>query len=415
MALDLGDAPDWIDPEKKRRIQRNEHPYAQNPAFPQQKPARRSGAPYKNPDNPAQPEPTQHYGELITSHVYPEIIRKVHQYTGEHPRQTGKPMLQMKMMQALMRAIQLERPHRQELEQAAVEICLNLPEFRDARAAIQAGHLRIDAHLVDPPQMAQVGDRRGDEQEAAADRMQNEPEEPDEQQAQELGLHVPEIQQEFSAEADKRRFVNMLIQGAAINKNYAYHEIADRLRQIDPNILQTYGTAMSIAELCYWTEPEEQLNMVSGGGAGGIEEIDNEDGVWVVRAYAIVFPVLIQEITKGLYEFLAHNEDDPEDVRKYTYGKVDTLGNEQWDIMKGPGVWRHLNHIVNSLGGAEYMGRIFRHLVTLPSGEFSQLMREILQEAPGGSDYIRRIIAEIRAEEGQNESQSKRIIRQTPD
>ena len=463
MALDIGDRPDWIDPRKKRQIQQRQDPFSQNPAWPRQKPVRRPGAPYQPEEPPERHDPTQHYGELVASHVYPAIVDKVQQYTGRNPRTTNPGELAGVMMQALMQAMRIEQPHRQRLEQAAVRVVLGLPEFRDAAQAIQDGDLRIEAKLVEPPEMQEVGERRAAAPEApepeapperprgrgARDRMRVEPEEPDEAQAQEMGLHVPQIRQEYDAEAGKRRFVNALIQGGAINKNYAYHEIADELRAINPQILTLYGKAMSIAELMYWSMPEQTLNQMMGqGGPGGMEEIVQEpkqaqpppeqepeeeqeppdfaqhpdlpaapdeaqEKVWVVKAYAICFPVLIQEIVKGLYEFLAHNEDEPEEIRGYAYGKSDTLGNEQWDIMQGPGIWRHLNHLVNQANGTEYMGRVFRHLVTLPTGQFNELMREILSETPRGRQFIQHLVQEIRNEDAgrQQESLAFRLIR----
>jgi hypothetical protein len=460
MALDIGDTPDWIDPQKKRKIQQQRDPFSENPAWPQQKPARRAGPPYQQEEPPARPDPTNHYGELVASHVYPAIMQKVQHYTGRNPRQLNPQQLLGTMQQSLMQAMQMEQPHKEELEQAAVRVVLGLPEFRDAAAAIQHGTLRIDAQLVHPMAMQRAGQLRAHDQPAQEDpeeepeqdqderrrAMHVDPEEPEEEQAQEMGLQVPQIRQEYDEEAHKRRFVNMLIQGAAINKNYAYHEIADELRAINPQILNLYGRAMSIAELVYWMMPEEDLNQMMGmSGPGGTEEISYERGepdlghapelpgegggegggqegeaeqelptIATIHARGICFPVLVQEIVKGLYEFLSFTEDDPDEVREYGHGKADTLANEQWDIMQGPGIWRHLNHLVNQANGAEYMGRVFRHLVTLPTGQFNQLMREILAETPTGRDYIRRVVAEIR-EEGQGQQNENKARKLFPD
>lgn len=422
MALDLGDTPDFIDPEKRRKIERGQHPYADNPAFPTEKPAHRPGAPFK--DAPNRRDPTRSYSELVSSHVYPEIMRKVQQYTGRNPRQMDPHQLTMIMMQAMQQATRAEANHREELEQAAVEIVLSLPEFSGAREAVEAGDLKIVAKLLDPQAMMQQMQQRirgaepeePDEEAEPQGQMQVEPGEESDEERAELGLDVPEIRGEYDAEAKKRRFINMMIQGAAINKNYAYHQIADQLRAIDPNLLDTYGKLMSIGELMYWMAPEDMFNQMqgSGQGGGGMEEVTpEEDGTYTIRASAMVFPVLIQELAKGLYEFLSHNEDDPEDVRKYAYDKGDTLGGEQWDIMKGPGVWRHFNHLVTQANAAELMGKIYRHIVTLPTGEFNELMQEILRETPRGRQYIQQLVAEIRAEEGnqRNESEAYRLFK----
>ena len=421
MALDLGDAPDWIDPEKRRKIERDEHPYSDNPAFPKEKPAHRPGAPFK--DAPNRRDPTRNYGELVTSHVYPEIVRKVQQYTGRNPRQMNPQQLVMMMSQAMQQAVRSEANHRPELEQAAVEVVLSLPEFRDAREAVESGDLKIVARLLDPQAMMQQMQQRirgaapdEEQEEEPQGQMQVEPDEESPEEQEQLGLNVPEIRGEYDAEAKKRRFVNMMIQGAAINKNYAYHQIADQLRAIDPNILDTYGKLMSIGELMYWIAPEDVFNQMqgSGQGGGGMEEVTpEEDGTYTIHATAMVFPVLIQELAKGLYEFLSHNEDDPDDVRKYAYDKGDTLGGEQWDIMKGPGVWRHFNHLVSQADASELMGKIYRHIVTLPTGEFNELMQEILRETPRGRQYIQQLAAEIRGEENgqRQESQAFRLIK----
>ena len=419
MALDLGDAPDWIDPQKRNKLERGGHPYADNPAFPTEKPAHRPGAPFK--DAPNRRDPTRNYSELVASHVYPEIVRKIQHYTGRNPRQMNPQELMMTMQQAMQQATRAEARHRPELEQAAVEVVLSLPEFRDAREAVEAGDLRIEARLLDPQAMMQQMQQRirgaaEEEGEPEGGQMQVEPGEESDEERAELGLDVPEIRGEYDAEAKKRRFVNMLIQGAAINKNYAYHQIADQLRAIDPNILTTYGKLMSIAELMYWMAPEDVFNQMqgSGQGGGGMEEVTpEEDGTYTIRASAMVFPVLIQELTKGLYEFLSHNEDEPEDVRKYAYDKGDTLGGEQWDIMQGPGVWRHLNHLVTQANATELMGKIYRHLVTLPTGEFNAMMQEILKETPRGRQFIQQLVAEIRGEENQQQQESRafRVIK----
>jgi hypothetical protein len=455
MGFDLRDQPDWIDPRKKRSISGQQDPLARNPAWPQQKPTRRAGAPYQDPDNPNRPDVTQNYGELVGSNVYPEIVRKVQQYTGRNPRQTNPGELMGDMMQSLMSAMRLEQPHREQLEQAAVELVLNLPEFTDAKAAVEYGTLRIDAKLVHPQQMQRAGqlrahDQPGEEEEEEEPQappqrrkpMQVEPQEPEEEEAQEMGLQVPQIRQEYDEEAGKRRFINALIQGAAINKNYAYHEVADQLQAISPQLLQLYGKAMSIAELMYWATPEEQLNTMMGqAGPGGTEELSfaqeplelpgeggdeggDEGGeeppqeqpqemvtVATVHARGICFPVLIQEIVKGLYEFLSFNDEEPEEVRSYAHKKSDTLGNEQWDIMQGPGIWRHLNHLVNQANGTEYMGRIFHYLVKLPTGEFNRAMRDILAETPQGLRLIQQLVNEIRQANGPQESLAQKIIR----
>lgn len=443
MAMDFDDQPDFIDPEKKRKISAGQDPHATNAAWPRQKPARRPGAPYNR--NPERPDPTANYGELVASNVYPEILRKVQRHTGRNAAQLHPAQLVQEFMASIQQACRIEAPHKAQLEQAAVRVVLELPEFKDAAQLVRDGYIQIDAKLVNPGQTHQVQGEGGEDEEEPLPgpqrknrRMQLDPDEETDFE----GADVPEIKQELDVEAGKRRFVNMLIQGAAINKNFAYNQIADELRAINPQLLSYYGKAMSIAELMYWAMPEQMINQAMGqGGAAGTEKIEfkkkpnlpdtdedsdsasadedenqdagdrgefsgptgseegeNEDETMcVISARAVCFPVLIQEIVKGLYEYLMHNENEPEDVRDYAHGKADTLSSEQWDIMQGPGVWRHFSHLLDQAGGYEYSSHILSHLIYLPSNEFNQAMQNILGETPEGRRMIQNLVRDFKA------------------
>ncbi len=59
------------------------------------------------------------------------------------------------------------------------------------------------------------------------------------------------------------------------------------------------------------------------------------------------------------------------------------------------------------------MSKIYRHIVTLPTGQFNTLMQDILKETPRGQQYIRQLADEIRGEEDgqQTESKAASVIR----
>lgn len=381
MALDLGGAQDWIDPEKKRKISRHQHPYAQNPAFP------REPGPGSFPQGEGEPRPGQihSYAELVASDVYPKIVRKLQQALGgQLPR--GGPMQILQMLQgALMRAVEFEQGHEQELEQAAIRIVLDLPEFKDAKSAYEEGHLKIVAQLR--PDVSLEGTNI-------------EPEAPDEEQQAEL--EVAQVAQELDLEKEKRRMVNMMIQGAAVNKDHAYMQIEHELRRMNPQLVNTYALLMSGGELAYWVLPEERQKAMMGGGGGegaaGIEKLSfDEDGTPVITAQAVVFPVLIQELVKGLMEFYSYDDNADPSTQKYVHGQADTLGNELWDIKFGPAVWRQILRMIGN-ENQEYMPYIYRHLLELPTTEFNQRMQQFLRGEPEGRQFIADLVGQIKAE-----------------
>ena len=355
--IDFGGQPDYIDPEKKRRIERGQHPYG--------------------PDFPA---------DAIASEGYPDVIRKIEHYTGIHPRnQADLQRLMNRMMQSVMTAMRHEEAHREDLQQIAVDLVLNLPEFRGAREAIQRGDLRIRAELTENVTLSRK-------------HLEPEPDDPEQ-----TDLQIPEIAQQLGDEVAKRRFVNMMIQGNAMNKNYAYHLVADRLREIDPHLLDLYGAAVSIGEFAYWAIPEQTwLEFMRGAPPGGSLHLGkDDDGVPVIHAQAVIFPVLVQEIVKGLMEYLSHEDDVDPDVRKYVRGKADTLKDEQWDIMFGAGAWKRF---MRAFGDTEedqaMLPYVYDHLIHLPPQQFRRTVSEIVRGTAEGQRYVKGIIDKIREEKG---------------
>src|SRR3546814_21093098 len=109
---------------------------------------------------------------------------------------------------------EIEEGHEQELEQAAVNLVLGLPEFKAAKDAADAGEIRIRAEL-----------RPDIDLEAA----QMDSEDVSDQEE----LQIAQIAQELNVEAEKRAFINMLIQGNAMNKMQAYHLAQEQERKSD--------------------------------------------------------------------------------------------------------------------------------------------------------------------------------------
>lgn len=281
MALDLGNNPEF-DRGKRRKIEQGEHPSSENPAWPEDiDPAEKQGG-------------VENYAELVTSDQYPRIVNKIAELLNIPVSQVGRnrQSLLMTMMQSLGQAMEWQGAHKGELERKAINLVLQLPQFKDAAQAYLDDALRINAKLVDS---------------VSTEDMEVEPEEPDEQQ--QANLEVAQIAQELDAEKAKRRFMNLMTQGAAINQNFLHEKIEDFLNQINPRLLPAYSLATALAEYNYWaaSEPEQQMMYQmakqAGAGAGGRSHFElDEEGVPTIHAEALILPVLIQELVKGLMD-----------------------------------------------------------------------------------------------------------------
>jgi len=297
------------------------------------------------------------------------------------------------MMQALQQVSQIERGHEQELEQAAVNLVLSLPEFAAARQAYEAGEIRIRAELTANInlQAAQL------DAEDTTDRED---------------LQIAQIAQELDLEVQKRRMVNMMIQGNAMNKMQAYHMAQEQINGIDPRLMNLYGVLTSVGEFGYWIFPEEMMKqgMGAGAGAGGAAHVNRgEDGVPEIVAQGITFPMLVHELVKGLMEYVSYDEDMDSETRAHVSGQADTLDNEMMDIKLGPAAWKS---IVSQIDDQELIPYVYDHLVHLPANQFNQTMQTLLQGGPRSTALLQQIIQQIKTDlEGQNEGVPDVIVR----
>ena len=367
MAMDPGEGGHLIDPKKLRDINARQTPLSKNPAFPEGE-----------------------YGDKIATQAYGKVLQGAGRAMGQDARNLRPQRIMQALMNTVEVVVQKEEDYRSELEELAVAIVLDLPEFKDARDAYIDGKLRINAQLM--PEMP--------EQMNAQNMANIEPEEPSEEETSDLGLDVPEIKAQFDQEVHKRKFINILIQGAAVNKTHAYHLASERLNEIDPDLIKLYGRMTALGDLSYWMKPED----VFGGKHGGqesieVEQDDDGEDVYTINATAINFPLLIHELTKGLYEVVFHNVIEDPSTRARVYKDADTLSQEEWGIMKGPAVWMHFNHLVNKIDAAQYIPRILNHLTSLSADEFAGVVRSIFSETPEGLRYLKQTVDEIKAED----------------
>jgi hypothetical protein len=350
-----------MDAEKRRRLEQGEHPYADNPAFPA--------------GEHAQQAAMGRYSELME-----KLARALNMPVGRVAQAARQPQsLVGLLMQSAGQAMQFEQAHRRELEEAAVNLVLEMPQFQDAREAYEADELRIRATLANQIDVSDIA-------------VSAEAEPSDYPEAE---LQVAEIAQELEAEKKKRRFINMMTQGAAVNQNFAYEQVADFLNRLNPQLLPAYSIAMPAAEMLYHALPEQFHNELyaAGAGAAGRVKLNYEGDIPVIEAQALIFPVLVQELVKGLMEYASMSESDETDeqTQRHVIGQTDTLENETWDILMGPGVWQRIEQTLGP-ENARYQAYLHRHLAMLPTSEFNRIVPEIVQGTQQGRRYVEGLV-----------------------
>jgi len=195
-------------------------------------------------------------------------------------------------------------------------------------------------------------------------------------------------------EVYKRRFVNAMIQGAAKKCNHMFHMADDELTELDPRLPNKYSKMMTSADYMYYIMPEMEKGV--NGGVVKVQFPSKSNPKAVIYAQAMVLPVLIHELVKGVMELIsAHGLPKNKKVGEYVINKADFLAAEPWDMRLGPGLWSRFTKLIEP-DDFKLKHQIYTELVSLPVREFNVKMREIMAGTKEGKKIIEDIVNEIK-------------------
>lgn len=199
-------------------------------------------------------------------------------------------------------------------------------------------------------------------------------------------------------EVYKRRFVNSMIQGAAKKTNHMFHMVDEELTELDPRLPNKYAKMMAAADYMFYVIPEMEDDS-KGSVTGGIVKVQfptASNPKAIIHAQAMVFPVLIHELVKGVMELMsAHGLPKQKRIGEYVINKADFLAAEPWDMRLGPGIWEQFTTMIEP-DDFNIKHHIYTELVKLPVKEFNMKMREIMAGTKEGKKIINSIVKEVR-------------------
>ena len=194
-------------------------------------------------------------------------------------------------------------------------------------------------------------------------------------------------------EVYKRRFINAMIQGAAKKSHHMFHMVDNELSGIDPKLPNAYSKLMSAADYMYYIQP----NMEDGiaGGVFRVKFPTKEDPKLKIKAEAMVFPVLIHELVKGIMEILSVKGLPKKKMGEFVINKADFLAAEPWDMRIGPALWERFTDLFDS-EDFHLKHHVYNDLVELPVDEFNKQMKEIMAGTKEGKKIIKNMVEDIK-------------------
>jgi len=371
--IDYGGRPERMDPSIQRKIERGETPVSKQPFLP-----KTTG--------------TQTFEEIIASDRFKQVVDNIRRYA-QIPgpidiRSIGN--LQMLLMGALREIVNIERQHKEYLENLSIELVRQELE-------IAPTEIEYEAYLVSQSGIPDEGFQMEPDEKTEEEILQlfKDPENEEENPVDALIKALDE----FNIERSKRRLINMFIQGAGAKGQYMFHLVEEKLNALDPRLLNLYGTLMSINEILYWILNENMLNNLMGSKAGS-EEIDTTSDPPKVVARGVIFPVLLHELVKGTYDVIGtFGLPSNPDQQKAVTGYEDTLPAEVWDLRFGPIFWEKLittypNKIFEP-GQKFIQNYLFQKFVMISAEDFINLTKKVLSGDPKANQIIDRMVNEI--------------------
>jgi hypothetical protein len=197
-------------------------------------------------------------------------------------------------------------------------------------------------------------------------------------------------------EVYKRRFLNAMTQGAAKKCSHMFHMVDDELTDIEPRLANKYAKMMAAADYMYYVIPKMENGV--NGGVVRVQFPTASNPKAVIYAQAMVFPVLIHELVKGVMELLsAHGLPKDKKTGEFVVGQADFLAAEPWDMRMGPGLWGRFTNAIEP-DDFELKHHIYSELAALPVDEFNVKMREVMANTKEGKMIVKEIANQVRQE-----------------
>lgn len=371
---------------------------------------------------------SQELVDLLASEGFKKSIEKVKRALGDKATAVeGNPQqVFMQLMMIAMRDLQsimaLQGRRKDEIEELAENLVSS--HFNLDKSPWNK-RVRLEATLISGPMGAAEGMRTSSEQfseEEVIEAFKNAEKHKEEiadfaREVEELGGEFDSEQaekvfgkkmeadalQSFEGERGKRRMVNTMIQGAAFSMGHLYKTLTDEINAIDPRLMELYNISQSIMEHLYWLYPDMEQMAGSGGGQLGqssFEEPEDDGGPFVIKAKAPTLPLLVHELVKGLFDFMAWDSlPENEKQAQMVLGAEDTLPGEIWDSLLGPVLWSKFQNIIPSNIFEDDKRHIqlylFNRFSRLSADDMKKLTDSILRGDSYSQEMIKRMINEI--------------------
>lgn len=188
----------------------------------------------------------------------------------------------------------------------------------------------------------------------------------------------------------KRRMVDALVQGAAYFYMRFDKTYTDEINALNTELLRKYRDIIKLNDWLLFNKKDEMSDARPMQGSYVETHLGKGDEKTHIDSQGIIFPLLLQDTIKGLFElFASHGLPQDQHKAAYIVKKADFLLSEPWDMRFGVELWRRC---FNALERTEMAPYAFVALVSLPTEEFEATVQEILSSTQKGKQILSQMI-----------------------
>ena len=300
----------------------------------------------------------------------PETVGKLKGSVSQRIQGKNPGQIMGNMMQLSQQVMQLEKGNEDLLEQLVYDIVYETFPYLEANQDV----IKIDAKIVDQSQVQDV----------------LEPDLPEEEDIDDMNQEEEDqMMADIEADLKKRRLINAITQGAS-----TFSKSAPYVQQEYIDIIGGEGTtdkyrdlmqaALDMIDYIVSSGMDKQMDAAGlESSSVGAESVfyDFEKEKWIIKARAIVFPVLILEVVKGMYEIIGLFGFGDLERGEKVVAKADKLTAEPKDIAYGQMIAKNLQDVINKLESnvtPEERDDFLQDIYKLDNEEFIGLMSNII-------------------------------------
>lgn len=195
-------------------------------------------------------------------------------------------------------------------------------------------------------------------------------------------------------EIHKRRVLNALITGAALDYAGRVSSYIKELFEINPDLPSHYKRIMAYNELLSYVE-KDTINSTEEASDGGKVDVSLGDpnSAVSIKAEGVIFPILLEETIKGILELaISHGLPKNKEKAMYVVGKSDFKLAELWDMRLGTVLWPIIDEQIDDDVEPNFL---FMQLSKLPCDEFNDILTEIFAKTRDGHEILNDIVSQI--------------------